>query len=612
MRLGEILLESGIITDRQLEYALEYSHTKLIPLGQVVKLLKLANPEDLNYCTRTYRLILHGMPAPLAMLVLIEARSGNGAFDQVLVDKLSGPDGVDDELRDALLQQDRDKDSHDVLWLESPSHELLSKGDRFFEEEKFDLAEQCYESLLHRMEANEGEWSDALSPVLRRLANLAMVSERTEQAEELYARILEIKTTVYGRQHIDVASAYEDLADLYYAQKDFQRAENLFLLASSVHEDYLPSSLADFVSCLKKLLSCSKELEQTREHKKIGTLLTEAGLLTEEQLLRALRIGKQENLPLGAVLRQENLIDEQALQSFLEVQALIAEGILSGEAAARAYKGSVLAGIPLKKLLQDAGLLDRPQSGDKNLRLALINALDDLIAIESKLGPQHPDVAVKAYAVGALHEVQGNLLDAENFYRRTLNICNLDKKNDSALCASASHKLGLILLESNRPLQAEPLLMEALDLLQASAKAESLEGLEILQKLALLHHDQQNYAMCWNLFTSSLALAAKLNAVDRINLQFLEAFNHCATEIQREADAETIYIQTIRAMRKAVRCDDEVVARFNSKLGDFYRDLGKRSKARAQYEIALKLLWRTTNPDQDVLKALEIKMIEMR
>jgi tetratricopeptide (TPR) repeat protein len=612
MRLGEILRESGILNDRQLANALEYSHNKLIPLGQVVKLLRMVPVGELEQVYRTHQLIRRGMPSAAAMNVLNETLGGQDSFEEILKAKLES-ENILDELRSKLLSRsgDDDEPEPETVRLDAPTDELLRLGDQLFDEEYFRAAEQCFNTLRKRVEASDGASSDTLTPILRRLANLYMVTGRFLEAEGLCSKILQTKQSIYGRHHVSVALAFEDLADLQYVQKEYMRAQNLYLSASSVHEKYLPASLAEFVGCLKKLLACSRELEPGSQKKRIGTLLTEANLLTEEQLQKALKYAKQEKMPLGAVLRQECMIDEKALQSFLEVQALIADGVLSGEAAARAYKGSVLSGIPLKKLLQDAGLLESLENENKNLRLNLITELDELIAAEQGLGPNHREVAARAIRVGNVHVEFGNLVEAEHFYQRALNICKMDRKGNAGLLASASKQLGMVLVRSERALKAEPLFMEALDLLQATQQAESKDALEVLQELSLLHFREKNYAMCWNFFTSAMALACTIKSIPVLSADFLDAFNHCAVEVQHETDVEATYMHVLRTLRKSSNCDDQSLSLLNMKLGDFYRDTGLRKKARAQYEIAMKMLSRSAKPGDQGIHVLETRMAQI-
>jgi hypothetical protein len=610
MRLGEILLESGILSEKQLAAALEYSHSKLIPIGQVVKLLNLAPSASLVQAYRTFRLMRAGMPPAPALNVLKAALAG-GNFDELLFENLQEAQGVSEELKAALLAA-QEIEKPQAPDFDTPFEDLLRAADRLFEEEHFDYAEQCFNFLLEQTRSSQGPESDALTPLLRRLASLYLCGQRYAEAEALYTEIQKIKQDTYGKHHVSAALALEDLADLYCVQKDFQRAQELYLSSSSVHEKYLPASLADFVNCLKKLLTCSKALEPVSERKKIGTLLTEAGLLNEKQLQKALKLAKQDGTPLGAVLKQECMIEEGALQSFLEVQVLIADGVLSGEAASRAYKGSVLCHIPLRKLLQDAGLLESLENENKNLRLNLITELDELIAAEQGLGMHHREVAVRAARVAGVHAELGNLLEAETFYRRALAICLKDRKAHASLLASASKSLGMVLIASGRSLQAEPLFMEALDSLQAAQQAESKDALEILQELSLLHYREKNYTLCWNFFMSALALASSIGGITVLRADFFTAFNQCSLEVGRDADMEDLYIRTIRALRKSAEFNERTMSLLNMMLGDFCRDSGKPIKARAQYEIALRLLQASAKPVDADLQDLQIRMAQLK
>ena len=612
MRLGEILLDSGILSDKQLIDAQEYSQNKLIPLGRAVRLLKMVSDSDLQEAYRARKLMALGLSPSLALIIFTEVLRRKAPFYEVLKEKMQESGLVPAKLQTLLISGSWEKEEDpELVWLNTPGEVLLQDGDNFFEQDRISGAEQCYDTLRKRLEAKEGRESDSLIPVLRRLANLYMVCDRYGEADELYCRILQIKQTVYGKHHISVALALEDLADLYQVRGLFNRAQSLYLKASGVLEKYLPDSLVDFVGCLKKLLSCSNLLDPRAPRKLIGTLLTEAGLLTDEQLRIALKYAKKENLPLGAVLKQECLVDDKALQSFLEVQALIADGILSGEAALQAYKGSVLSGIPLLTLLYDAGLLENLENEKRNLRLNLVTELDELIASERGLGVYHREVAMRAIRVGNAHAELGNLQDAEQFYHRAVVICNKDRKNNGTLLAFASKQMGKVLIRSGRPLLAEPLFMEALDLLQAAKQSESRDSLEILEELSLLHYAEKNYGMCWNLFSAAMDLCCRISSVTALAPRFLEALNQCALEINRGSEAEELYVRAIKTLAISPDFNDRSLSFLNMKLGDFYRDQGQPQKARIQYDLARKVLSPSVAPGDKNLQILERRIAQL-
>jgi tetratricopeptide (TPR) repeat protein len=184
------------------------------------------------------------------------------------------------------------------------------------------------------------------------------------------------------------------------------------------------------------------------------------------------------------------------------------------------------------------------------------------------LGPHHLEVALRGYEVGNVHFELGHLLPAESYYRRAYAICNRDRKANPFLHASISKQLGIILARSERALQAEPFLLEALELMQICNQAESKDALDVLQELAMMQTAEKNYAMAWQFFLSAIALASKKEMLDVLTAEFYDAFNQCAAEVQQEQLAESIYQQTLNTLEGSLTNAAELA---NLKLGELQR-----------------------------------------
>jgi len=56
------------------------------------------------------------------------------------------------------------------------------------------------------------------------------------------------------------------------------------------------------------------------ERKRLGEMLVEGGVITEDELHRALELQKEDGALLGAILAREGLIDDDTLLEYLKLQ----------------------------------------------------------------------------------------------------------------------------------------------------------------------------------------------------------------------------------------------------------------------------------------------------
>jgi len=132
--------------------------------------------------------------------------------------------------------------------------------------------------------------------------------------------------------------------------------------------------------------------------KRIGELLVAANVIKPEVLLEALQVAKKSATPLGRVLMSIGELTERDLQTAIEIQSLLREGVISAEFGVRALNVAVkgclsleeafnrlgwkapqretMPGNELGELLLDAGIVDRSvledamrQSQENNLPL---------------------------------------------------------------------------------------------------------------------------------------------------------------------------------------------------------------------------------------------------
>jgi hypothetical protein len=89
--------------------------------------------------------------------------------------------------------------------------------------------------------------------------------------------------------------------------------------------------------------------------KRIGELLVAANVIKPEVLLESLQVAKKSKTPLGRVLMSIGELTERDVETAIEIQSLIREGVISTEFGIRALNVAVKACIPLDEAFKRLG-----------------------------------------------------------------------------------------------------------------------------------------------------------------------------------------------------------------------------------------------------------------
>ncbi|HEY9776622.1 MAG TPA: hypothetical protein V6C81_22860 [Planktothrix sp.] len=89
--------------------------------------------------------------------------------------------------------------------------------------------------------------------------------------------------------------------------------------------------------------------------KRIGELLVAANVIKPEVLLEALQIAKKSNTPLGRVLMSIGELTERDVQTAIEVQSLLREGVISSDFGIRALNVAIKGCVPLEEAFKRLG-----------------------------------------------------------------------------------------------------------------------------------------------------------------------------------------------------------------------------------------------------------------
>src|SRR5580700_6000765 len=89
--------------------------------------------------------------------------------------------------------------------------------------------------------------------------------------------------------------------------------------------------------------------------KRIGELLVAANVIKPEVLLEALQIAKKSGTPLGRVLMSIGELTERDLQTAIEIQSLLREGVISAEFGIRALNVAIKGCLPIEEAFNRLG-----------------------------------------------------------------------------------------------------------------------------------------------------------------------------------------------------------------------------------------------------------------
>jgi tetratricopeptide (TPR) repeat protein len=88
----------------------------------------------------------------------------------------------------------------------------------------YDTAKVASTNLLSS--TSQQELADTMSEVFLNMANCAMYTSRTQEAEGMYKRAIQVLSRAFGPSHDRVGSLYYSLGVLYASRGDFERAES--------------------------------------------------------------------------------------------------------------------------------------------------------------------------------------------------------------------------------------------------------------------------------------------------------------------------------------------------------------------------------------------------
>lgn len=497
-RLGEILLESGVITDSALGRCLEISQKNAMPLGKVLVMQKCCKEEDVKDAIKLQSLSkFETLPNALIIEAMVAARDHRSSIQEALQhigwynDHLSGAAEPED-LKEARTQLMNIEALNGITSNEFKSA-CLSAADIYLKYKWYCRAEACYLKYLAVLEKLQDKANKIA--ILIKLADTVSMQKRGKEALIYLEEAAEITRQVYGTPSVQAAEVLAGMGRVKEKLRKFGEASNHYLQSLLILDSVLPITDPLSVSIIRALAHSEREQTRTAPDKiSLGQLLVQSYLADDKQISYALQYGRDNDLPLGRALVASGIISEHILQEILQVQIYIRNGKMSAFLAAKAlqfaYKSGLSLGQAIKELECFANHID-----EKNHELQDLS--DQILQIEKTQGADTLAIAPLCINLADKYFQRSQFLEAESLFKRASNIFFKTKGEEALETLECLDKLVEIYINLEDLEEASKLLKSIIQIRYRVYGQKSLpvaRSLEIFARCYSLRGDYTNAA----------------------------------------------------------------------------------------------------------------------
>lgn len=301
---------------------------------------------------------------------------------------------------EAIAQQQLNTYSPEQQAALKEAQELNQEALKLYREGKYNTAIPLMERLLVIVEKVLGKEHPDVATSLNNLAEIYRTQGKYEQAQPLYLRSLAIYEKILGKEHPYVATILNNLALLYYLQGNYQQAEQYHLRSLAIREKALGKEHPDIAQSLNNLA----QLYRVQGNYQQAVPLSVRSLAILEKVLGKEHPDVATSLNNLSILYFLQGNYQQAEQIYLRSLA-IREKILGKEHP------------DVAQSLNNLAELYRVQGNYQQAQRFYLRSLNIL---EKFLGKEHPDVATNLNNLALLYHSQGNYQQAEQLYLRSL------------------------------------------------------------------------------------------------------------------------------------------------------------------------------------------------
>ena len=390
------------------------------------------------------------------------------------------------------------------------------------------------------------------------------------QAVSIAGQALEIRRNILGENHLDYASALNDLGFLYQSMGDYASAEPRYRRALEITGTTLGTEHPSYATSLNHLGSlCESEGDYTRAERLFRQAKNITGrALGQEHADYATSLNNLGGLyeSLGDYARAERLY----------LQALKITGTALGEEdpdfAASLHN--------LGGLYHSMG--DYTRAEPLYLRALKITG--------TALGNEHQSYATGLNNLGGLYKSMGDYARAESRYRRALAIFEKAFGKEHPSYATSLNNLGLLYQDMGDCARAERHFLDALQVFAKVCDKKHPSYATTLNNLATLYESMGDYARAGPFYRQSLDIFE--NAFGQEHASYATGLNNLGALDESMGDytsAEQRFRRALEITGKVLGQEHPSYATSLNNLGGLYESMGDYASAEPFYHQALEI-----------------------
>lgn len=380
------------------------------------------------------------------------------------------------------------------------------------------------------------------------------------KAETMYAKALDIRTNLFGPQHIKVADSLNDVAKALFRQGKYAQSE----------------ALENRCLAMRKRLLGDKDPKVAESLNNLANDLWFEGKLPEAEQMHRQALAMRKSLSGG--------VNPDVLESMDNLAGVLSAEDKLSEAEA---------------LQREAVKLNKQLLGDEHPDVAFsLNNLGDTLRVEGKfeeaesidqqalsmrvrlLGENHPDVAASLFSIGALLWNEGKLPEAEATNRLSLAIRRKAFGNDNIDVAGSLNNLAGVLIDEHKLVEAEECQREAIAIQKRTIGPDHQDIAGSLNNLSAILQSEGKLAEALAMQEEVLAMRKRLFGED--NLDVASSYFNMAFLLELHGDlpgAERNARRSLVILKKHLSPDHPLIASSLAVLSDVLKNEDRLGEA---------------------------------
>ena len=595
-KLGELLFESGFVTEPQIQRAIDIANKNFQSLGKVLVSTKICTDASVTEALEMQKICKHeGMSGNVAVRALTLIRKDKLTRKEAL-DKVgwtSPTYKANQEPENIAVARQALKDLNRTEGIPY-ANAIESIGDAFAENKMPGRAEQQYEDALLAYEKCLPVAAGPLALLLTKMSKLALADERKEEARALLERA---QTCLQNRKDTrEYAKVMHALAEYQIALRNLAEAEkyykDCFLMLEPTYglEDTLVlDTIRKFVQLVDKgsrddskvsLSEIWHEMAHEREPDKItlGELLKGARLLEDKDLEAAWQHSKKTKAALGQSLLNLNLLSDKQLQLTLAAQTMVRNGEVTAQLGTWLLLYAASLDIDLDQAIKLLHCSPRKQAP---LSEELKAAIEKLQNMEKRLPPTHSDLAFAHANIARIYFYRQQHGESDQHYKRAVEMIatNPDVPAES-LVELLDHyaELKLAQADANETIRISKIA------LQARAKYYGMDSVPYakgVEKLSQIFCDTGDHRTAVTGFDRALSVRQKLfGQQDAELIDCLILKSECLIHCGNLTAAELVLDECLAIADICLGPYNEMTGKIKKKLAGVCESLGNNEKAK--------------------------------